>query len=147
MLVPTSFQTLDELPGRLRDQVVIKHQPRPVLALHPANVVAAVGRRPLCVTMAKSSCGLCINQPTSPGIQKSFLGDDAAVLAPSSGEELAKRHAIEALRRWRGGRRDDSARAVSTILRSATKVLVQPALETLPMLRHYHLPWTAPGRG
>ena len=27
---------------------------------------------------------------------KSFLGDDAAVLAPSSGEELAHRHAIEA---------------------------------------------------
>ena len=35
---------------------------------------------------------------------------DAAALAPSSDEELAHRHAIEASRRWRGGRRDDSAR-------------------------------------
>ena len=35
---------------------------------------------------------------------KSFLGDDAAALAPSSGEEPAHRHAIEASRRWRGGR-------------------------------------------
>ena len=40
---------------------------------------------------------------------KSFLGDDAAVLAPSRGENR-HRHAIEqASRRWRGERRDDSA--------------------------------------
>ena len=42
---------------------------------------------------------------------KSFLGDDAAVLAPSSNENR-HRHTIEqASRRWRGGRRDDSARS------------------------------------
>ena len=33
----------------------------------------------------------------------SLLGDDAAVLALSSGQELAHRHAIEASRRWSGG--------------------------------------------
>ena len=42
---------------------------------------------------------------------KSFLGDDAAVLG------LWHRHAIEqASRRWRGGRRDDSARTRRKIL-------------------------------
>ena len=39
-----------------------------------------------------------------------------AALAPSSGGEPANRHAIEALRRWRGGRRDDSARTRREIL-------------------------------
>ena len=52
----------------------------------------------------------------------SFLGDDAAVLAPSSGEE-GHRHAIEqASRRWRGGRRDDSARTRRKILISTQVV-------------------------
>ena len=38
---------------------------------------------------------------------KSSRGVDAAVLAPSSGEEPARHHAIEqASRRWRAGRRD-----------------------------------------
>ena len=44
---------------------------------------------------------------------KSFLGDDAAVLARSSGEEPASP------RRWRGGRRDDSARTRRKISISA----------------------------
>ena len=47
---------------------------------------------------------------------KSFLGDDAAVLGPLSGEER-HRYAIEqASRRWRGGRRDESARTRRKIL-------------------------------
>ena len=50
---------------------------------------------------------------------KSFLGDGAAVLARSSGEN-ENHHAIEqASRRWRGGRRDDSARTCRKILISA----------------------------
>ena len=45
---------------------------------------------------------------------KSFRGDGAAVLAPSSVEN---RHAIEQVsRRWRGGRRGDSARTRRKIL-------------------------------
>ena len=45
-----------------------------------------------------------------------LLGDDAAVLAPSSGEER-HRHAIElAAHRWRGGRRGDSGRTRRKIL-------------------------------
>ena len=46
MLVAAALQPLDELPGRLRHEVVVEDEPRPVLALHPAHVVAAVGRSP-----------------------------------------------------------------------------------------------------
>ena len=60
---------------------------------------------------------------------KSFLGDDAAVLARSSGEER-HRHAIEqASRRWRGGRRDDSARTRRKILISTQAVAFAEASE------------------
>ena len=60
-----------------------------------------------------NQCVGCTRQFT-----KSFLGDDAAVLARSSGEVRNRhRHAIEpAPRRRRGGRRDDSARTRRKIL-------------------------------
>ena len=44
---------------------------------------------------------------------KSFLGDGATVLARLSAVKKEHQHAIDqASRRWRGGRRDNSARAV-----------------------------------
>ena len=55
--------------------------------------------------MEVNQCAGCTQQ----FFTKSFLGDDAAVLVRSRGAEPG--HAIEqAPRRWRGGRRDDSAR-------------------------------------
>ena len=49
-------------------------------------------------------------------ITKSFLGDDVAALAPSSGEEAAPPRRRAGARRWRGGRRDDSGRTRRKIL-------------------------------
>ena len=60
MLIPTTLQALDELPGRLRDEVVIKHQPRPVLALDPAHVVAAVGGSPFVRDNSKELVVACV---------------------------------------------------------------------------------------
>ena len=66
---------------------------------------------------------------------KSFLGDDAADLARAARNR--HRHAIEqASRRWRGGRRDDSARTrrkilISTQVDGAARQGIQvPAGET-----------------
>ena len=53
---------------------------------------------------------------------KSFLGDDAAVLARSCGEEPASPRLEPASRRWRGGRRDDSARTRRKILISTQQL-------------------------
>ena len=51
----------------------------------------------------------CVEINARVACTKSSLGDDVAVLAPSSGDR--HRHAIEQVsRRWRGGRRGDSGR-------------------------------------
>ena len=60
MLIPTTLQALDELPGRLRDEVVIKNEPRPVLALDPAHVVAAVGGSPFVRDNGKELVVACV---------------------------------------------------------------------------------------
>ena len=60
MLIPTTLQALDELPGRLRDEVVIKNEPRPVLALDPAHVVAAVGGSPFVRDDSKELVVACV---------------------------------------------------------------------------------------
>ena len=65
---------------------------------------------------------LCGNARLEQFFTKSFLGDDAAVLAPSRGED-PHRHAKAASRRWHGGRRDDSAQRRREILFS-TQVLL-----------------------
>ena len=60
MLIPTTLQALDELPGRLRDEVVVEDEPRPVLALDPAHVVAAVGRPPFVRDNGKELVVACV---------------------------------------------------------------------------------------
>jgi hypothetical protein len=58
---------------------------------------------------------------------KSFLGDDAADLWLGRAARNRHRHAIEqASRRWRGGRRDDSARTRRKILISTQAVTPAP---------------------
>ena len=54
------------------------------------------------------------------------LGDGAAVLARSSGEEPPRHATEEALRRWRGGGSDDSARTRSKILISTQVSTTRP---------------------
>ena len=83
--------------------------------------VAVIGTRELYVVVL--AC-VEINQC----VRCTFLDDDAAVLAPSSARNR-HRHAIEqASRRWRGGRRDDSARTRRKILIS-TQVFTAPRRE------------------
>ena len=63
-----------------------------------ASFISRRIRHPTCVEI--NQCVGCTRQFFTT---ESFLGDDAAVLAPSSGEE-PDRHAIEqAVCRWRGG--------------------------------------------
>ena len=77
------------------------------------------------------------------------------MLAPSSGEEPAPPHAVEEVsRRWRGGRRDDSARTRRKFLIStqvhgletpeAGKLLLNMLLEhaTSPSFTYFHA-WEA----
>ena len=67
---------------------------------------------------------------------KSFLGDDAAVLARSSCRNR-HRHAIEpASRRWRGGRRDDSARTRRKILIFTQVKVEETDLEPIAFTSH-----------
>ena len=60
MLIPTTLEALDELPGRLRHEVVVEDEPRPVLALHPAHVVAAVRRPPFVRDNSKELVVACV---------------------------------------------------------------------------------------
>ena len=57
---PPPLQPADELPGRLRDEVVVKHEPRPVLPLDPAHVVAAVGGSPFVRDNGKELVVACV---------------------------------------------------------------------------------------
>ena len=69
-----------------------------------------------------------------------FLGDDAAVLAPSSGKNR-HRHAVEqASHRWRGGRRDGSANGRKILI--STQVLLRIVLPGLRRDRGGRLAFT-----
>ena len=83
--------------------------PRDIMTARPHLVLGRVETNP------------CVGS-TRPFFTTSFLGDGAAVLAPRAARNR-HRHAIEqASRRWRGGRRGDSARTRRKSLR-ATQVL------------------------
>ena len=76
--------------------------------------------KPVPVTYGNSCGNRCVGC-TRQFFTKSFLGDDVAVLARSSGEQ--RRHAIERRRRrWRGGRRDDSRERARKIFTIYTRV-------------------------